>query len=52
MHICISFNKSKIYIKTIKTLLHVLITRSSSGRIVVVFVFYFLMLMLSFSLTV
>ena len=31
------FNKSKIYIKTLKMLLHVSITRSSSGSIVVVF---------------
>ena len=30
-------NKCKIYIKTLKMLLHVLITQSPSGRIVVVF---------------
>ena len=33
MHIYIQFKKSKIYIKTLKTLLHVSITRSSSGSI-------------------
>jgi hypothetical protein len=33
MHIYILFKKSKIYIKTFKTLLHVSITRSSSGSI-------------------
>ena len=45
------FIKSKIYIKTLKTLLHVSITRSS-GRIGFVFVLCFFMLMLSFRLTV
>ena len=33
MHMHIFFKKSKIYIKTLKTFLHVLITRSSSGSI-------------------
>jgi len=42
MHMYMLFNKSKIYIKTLKTLLHVLITQSPSGRIVVVFCLLFL----------
>ena len=33
MHIYMLFNKSKIYIKTLKTLLHVSIIRSSSDSI-------------------
>ena len=33
LYICVLFKKSKIYMKTFKTLLHVSITRSSSGSI-------------------
>ena len=48
MYIYILFNKSKIYIKTLKMLLHISITRSSSGRFVVVFC----LLLLNVSVTI